>query len=172
MPELRLAVDAYLAARPIRGVRADDLADALSHGTLIDLKPGQIICSRGGQGHALFLLISGEVRVMGRDRRGQPRELATIGAPAMFGHVAVIDRSPRSATCVAAGSALVASLGRASTDRILAETSAAGTALRRVLCGSLCLQLGQANDQLHALMSERDVDDTVEVAAMSTLLGG
>ena len=68
------------------------------------LMDGAELCREGEPGNALFFLMDGSIEVWRRDNRGEPRVLARVDAPALVGHMALVDGSTRSASCSAIGS--------------------------------------------------------------------
>lgn len=59
---------------------------------------GEVVFSEGEAGEALFVLQSGEVEVLTRGAGGAEAVLATLGPPASFGEMSLVDREVRSAT--------------------------------------------------------------------------
>ena len=116
------------------------------------LSDGDTVCVEGDQGEDLYFLIHGTVRVLKRGPSGGDKELAQVAAPALLGHMSVIDHSARSATCVAAGTCQVLALDRKTYAQLLTESSARGTALRRLLLSSLTRQLVSGNARLQAML--------------------
>lgn len=141
-----------LDAHPSRGVTPRSLAAVFSSARINRLQDGHAVCTEGDPGDAMYFLMKGAVRVQRRDPKGRMRELATIQAPALFGHMALIDNSPRSASCVAVGESIIATLDRASYNSVLNEPTTRGTALRRVLLASLTRQLVGANGRIADLI--------------------
>ena len=131
------------------------------------LAPGEVLCVEGEPADSLFLLLLGGVRVQRADAQGQPREVAVLAAPRLVGHLALIDGSARSATCLAEGDVGLIALERSTYERLLTEASPRAAALRRVLMTSLAAQLASANARVQALAAapptveatERDVDE-------------
>src|SRR5207248_385459 len=64
-------------------------------------KKGEPIIIAGAPATELFLLTSGRVNVVVALPSGAKRRLATFSAGMVFGEMAVIDRSPRSANIIA-----------------------------------------------------------------------
>lgn len=62
------------------------------------LAVGQVIFEEGELGDSLYVISSGEVEVVRKDSKGQPRVLATLTAPQFFGEMSLIDKEYRSAT--------------------------------------------------------------------------
>jgi len=141
-----------LRAHPVRGVRPKDLARVLAACNLQRMSGGDALCSEGDPGKAMFFLLDGAIKVTRTDPHGRKRELALVESPAIVGHMALIDNSPRSATCSAEGRTIVASLDRRTWNRVLHEPSDRGMALRRVLCASLTRQLVGANASIRKLV--------------------
>jgi len=141
-----------LEAHPSRGVTPQSLASVFSSARINRLQDGHAVCTEGDPGDAMFFLMKGSVRVQRRDPRGRMRELAVIESPALFGHMALIDNSPRSASCVSIDESLVATLDRATYNSVLSEPTTRGTALRRVLLASLTRQLVGANGRIADLI--------------------
>jgi CRP-like cAMP-binding protein len=86
----RLPVFAGLSRRALE--RVDSLL------TPIVFADGDVLCHEGRLGREAFVIISGEVEVS----RGS-EHLATLGAGAVVGEMALLDRAPRTATVTAAG---------------------------------------------------------------------
>jgi CRP/FNR family cyclic AMP-dependent transcriptional regulator len=64
--------------------------------------PGDTIVQQGQSGIALFVVLSGQVRVSRKGADGREQALRTIGPGGAFGEMALLSNLPRSAT-VAAG---------------------------------------------------------------------
>lgn len=86
----RLPVFASLSRRALE--RVDSLL------TPVTFADGDVLCHEGRLGREAFVIISGEVEVS----RGADH-LATLGAGAVVGEMALLDRGPRTATVTAAG---------------------------------------------------------------------
>jgi CRP/FNR family cyclic AMP-dependent transcriptional regulator len=67
----------------------------------ITAQRGEIIISPGSVGDALFVVISGRVRVYVSDKDGKEMVLALEGPSAVFGEIAVLDGAVRSASIAA-----------------------------------------------------------------------
>jgi CRP-like cAMP-binding protein len=145
---------AFLRATPVRGVRPPHLAAVLAATTLRRHGGGELLCTEGEGGDEMFFLVDGSIRVTRKDAKGKERELAVIQAPALVGHMSLVDNSPRSATCTAGQRTVVGVLDRATYNDLLSEGSDRGTALRRVLCASLTRQLVSANGRIRSILHE------------------
>jgi CRP-like cAMP-binding protein len=117
----------------------------LAMGELQGFDHGATLCAEGLLGDEIFFLVRGNITVLRKDGAGEDRILSDMTCPNVFGHMAVVDGSRRSATCRANGPVEVVVLPRRIVDRLVAEGSIAGIALRRLLIASLCDQLSNAN---------------------------
>jgi CRP-like cAMP-binding protein len=140
-----------LQAHFFPGSNVLSLVQLLGRGDAQVLSTGALLCSEGSPGNELFFLLEGKVRVMRRDAQGQLRELATIDAPALVGHMSLVDGSPRSATCTVAEPSTVVQLDRVVYQSLLKELSPEGSTLRRLLLSSLSAQLTAGNTQIRTL---------------------
>jgi CRP/FNR family transcriptional regulator, cyclic AMP receptor protein len=74
--------------------------------------PGQIICHQGEPGDHLYAVIEGLVKIVFTSERGDEMVLNILGPEEIFGELALLDGSPRSASVVALRSTLVFVLPR------------------------------------------------------------
>lgn len=146
-------------AHPFPGASEAALQRVLARGVYAAYEDGTILCEEGSLGEELFFLVSGNISVQRKDAGGTNRVLTHSTQPRIFGHMAVIDGSRRSATCTAQGPVELVTLSRTELDRLLSESSIPGTALRRLLIASLCDQLSNANDFVRSLVQDLLIDD-------------
>ena len=59
---------------------------------------GEIAFREGDPGREMFVLLSGELEVLKKSRRGRDTRVAILGPSDCFGEMSVIDLQPRSAT--------------------------------------------------------------------------
>lgn len=138
----------------------------LNKGDCQPLPHGADICVEGDPGEEIFFLVRGNISVLRQDVNGQDRMLSDMTCPCVFGHMAVIDGSRRSATCRANGPVEIVRLHRTQVDQLIAEGSVAGIALRRLLIASLCDQLSNANGFVRKIVhNNADQEETAKRAA-------
>lgn len=147
-----------IEANPFPGASAEALAELLDRCQPLRLMDGAELCREGEPGNALFFLVEGAVQVW-KQSHGQPKALARLDAPALVGHMAVVDGSARSATCTAIGSVRALVLERTLWVNIMSEQSVAGSCLRRLLISSLSQQLAGANRQLRTLLAGTELEE-------------
>ena len=134
-----------VAHHPFPGASHIAIQRVLAKGDYTKLPHGAILCAEGEPGDDIFFLVTGNISVTRKDTKGEDRVLSDMTCPCVFGHMAVIDGSRRSATCRASGPVEVVTLHRSQVDQLLTEGSVAGVELRRLLIASLCDQLSSAN---------------------------
>jgi CRP/FNR family cyclic AMP-dependent transcriptional regulator len=112
---------------------------------------GEHIFSEGDPGDTLYLIAEGEVRIS-RHIAGLGDEALTIlEAGEVFGELAWLDRSPRSADAIAhTGGCTVLAVSREQLDGTLKNRTAAQARFLRTLSTVLCRRLRAMNDQLVA----------------------
>jgi CRP-like cAMP-binding protein len=86
-----------LARMPLfEGLSRKDLIEVAKVTEDMEIPAGKVLCEQGEIGHEFFVLLEGEVDVT---RDGQ--HVATLGPGEMFGEIALIERSRRTATVTA-----------------------------------------------------------------------
>jgi CRP/FNR family cyclic AMP-dependent transcriptional regulator len=88
---------------------------------------------RGEPGDTLYVIVDGEVQVLGAD----DQELAIRGPGDFIGEMAVISRQPRAAALVAKSDVRVLELHKSAFEAILRERPETALAMMRVLCERL-----------------------------------
>lgn len=91
---------------------------------------GDVLAERGEPGDTMYMVIEGEVRVLG----AADQELAVFGPAAVIGEMAVISSQPRVASLVAMTDVRVLELQRSAFEAILRERPETALALMRMLC--------------------------------------
>jgi HEAT repeat protein len=91
---------------------------------------GDVLAERGDPGDTMYILVDGEVRVVG----GGDQELAVRGTGDVIGEMAVISSHPRAASLVARTDVRVLELHRPAFEAILRERPETALAVMRMLC--------------------------------------
>jgi HEAT repeat protein/predicted MFS family arabinose efflux permease len=94
---------------------------------------GEAICRQGEAGEEMFIVISGEARVVVETEGGQSRDLARRRPGEVVGEMAIITQEPRMASVLAAGPVRLLSIDRRSFEGMLRERPETGLAVMRVL---------------------------------------
>jgi CRP-like cAMP-binding protein len=147
-----IQAEAFLNRLSVPGITTAGLAEVLCAGSPRRLAAHDPLCVEGEPGDAMYFLLEGSIRVQRRDPHGRLRDLARMAAPCMVGQMALVDHSPRSASCVADDRCFLIAIDRAVWLHLQAEPSVRGSAMRRVVLSSLCSQLAGANAKVRELM--------------------
>lgn len=110
-------------------------------------KRGDLIMEEGARSDALFMILSGKVRVLAQDERGREVIMATLGVGDAVGEMSLIDGEPHSATVRAEAQTDVLMLGRDAFQRCLRENSNMSEAVMR----GLVRRLRRADKQIRSL---------------------
>src|SRR6476646_1966841 len=126
---------------------------------------GEIIFHAGDPGNALYIIVSGDVKISLPSEEGDEAILATIGPGDVFGELALLDGAPRSATATA----LIATEAVILPRDQFRELVATEPAVRDILLASLAGELRRLTthvEELHFL------DMTGRLAARLVRLAG
>jgi CRP/FNR family transcriptional regulator, cyclic AMP receptor protein len=80
----------------------------------LEVPAGKVVVTEGAAGTEFFVIIDGRARV---ERHG--RQVASLGAGAFFGDLALLDRAPRNASVIADSELSVARIGQRAFDTLL-----------------------------------------------------
>ncbi len=124
-------------SRLFAGLAAPTLAAVAAAMREVRFEAGQLIFSRGDPGNAIYVVMDGRVRISVLTAEG--RELSfTHALPGdVFGEIAVIDQSTRSADATALKDVHALSLSAPAANRLLVEHPALARAVMRFLCARL-----------------------------------
>jgi len=145
-----------LAAHPHVVAESVELVNILSACTPRELAAGERLCEEGDPGIELYFLLRGAIRVLKSNPSGGHTLLGVVEAPALLGQMAILDRTRRSATCVAVDTALVVVMDQPSFSHTIRSTGPDGHTLRRLLLSSLTRQLVHSNARLRSLTTDRN----------------
>jgi CRP-like cAMP-binding protein len=121
----------YLAVPFFSELPAELFAPAVRKLRLVRAGDGQVIFREGQPGDAFYFVGAGELRVVGRDPRGQTVERARLHEGAMVGEMAILTAEPRTATVQVVGEADLIEIGRAAIGELVAAVPALGERLAR-----------------------------------------
>jgi len=112
---------------------------------------GDRLFVEGESGDTMYIVVDGQVRISRRIPDLGEEALAILGRGEVFGEMAWIDRSPRSADALAhTGGCTVLAISRQHLDEALEAGSDAGSRFLKTLCQLLCRRIRNMNDQLVA----------------------
>jgi HEAT repeat protein len=95
---------------------------------------GEVITRQGEPGDEMFVIVSGEVRVMSAGAGGKSQEVARRATNDVVGEMAIISQEPRIATLIASGAVRLLVVGRLAFEGILKDRPETSLMMMRVLC--------------------------------------
>jgi HEAT repeat protein len=98
---------------------------------------GEVIGEQGEIGEEMFIIVSGEVRVVTRGEDGNEVGIARRGAGEYVGEMAIISRAPRMASLIASGEVRALCIEQADFEELLRLRPETSLAVMRVLCERL-----------------------------------
>ena len=155
---LRPVARSLLRTYQVRSSRSKNLAEALAKGSACSWKDNEEICREGKASDSMFVILKGSVRVVKKDINGTEQELAVLPAPSMIGQMGLVDGSPRSATCLAAGEVGALLIDQSVFDDLLEEASPAASSFRHLLLSTMMSQLSLANQKIRDLIIDMEQD--------------
>ena len=130
--------EATLARIPFfAGLDSADLERAAAGTRTRRFRRGEVIFHAGDPGDALFIIVSGEVKIALPSDEGDEAILATLHEGDVFGELAVLDGAPRSATATALVPTETIILPRDRFRELISTVPAARDALLASLAGEL-----------------------------------
>jgi NTE family protein len=96
-----------------------------------ELPGGRALMTQGEPGDAMYVLVSGRLRVIIADDNGHERTVREVTRGQVVGEMSLFTDDPRSATLVAVRDSVLARLGKVEFDHLLATSSAVSIALTR-----------------------------------------
>ena len=173
-PERRTRVQAsrleLLRRTPFFDRMADEqLTPLLERMTERTLHDGEVVFEAGDPGDSLLVVAAGTIEICA-ERLGRRDRLATLGPGKVFGEVAVLDRGPRSATCVAFGESTVLELGADALDDLAEEGSSLYLDILDLLAGNLVTVLQRLDRRRARLIEQGARDGAAELVESTDLL--
>ncbi len=117
-----------------------------------DFRAGHVVFNEGEIGQTCYFIVMGEVEVHKAVDERTTRTIATLRADNAFGHVALVDSGPRSATCIATKPTRTLVLERSDFDTLFSSGSRFAFRFQDVIARLIAQQLRQANQRLNLLM--------------------
>lgn len=132
-----------------------------------EFTPGQALCKEGQSGQSCFLLAIGNVQIKRNFDDGE-RTLATLKAGQIVGQMALVDRSPRSASVIAGEDTIALELTRDVFERLLKASSPLALRFQEQIAIAGIRQLRMATQRLGTLLIEQG-KTVAKAPARSTL---
>lgn len=113
---------------------------------------GDLLCREGTIGQSCFLLATGSVAVTKRTEDGD-KVLATLRAGQVVGQLALVDRSPRSASVIAEEPVVALELTRDVFEKLLRSSSPVALRFQEQIAIAGVRQLRMANQRLTTILA-------------------
>lgn len=126
------------------------------------LNPDEFLCHEGDQGDSMWILVRGSIQVSKRNFQGTDQNLAQVKAPALLGHMALVDGVRRSASCKAAEVVEVATINKEEFRSLMRSNNPTGDVFRGMILASLWRQLSRGNGVLSDLLNPSQVGQLTE----------
>ena len=137
--------------------------------TLSKHDDGHTFIREGEIGDKVYLLIEGTV-IVTKDINGDEQVLELLHAGNFFGLLALIDNSPRNATCYSDGEVVVASLDTTAYHELTDDYARISLAFQRALGSQIASDFRQVNERIHEMLqtpTEKTITDSdVDVAVI------
>lgn len=102
---------------------SDDVLESIAvQGVVRNIPGNNILLQEGEQPDALYIVVTGKVKIYVGDEDGKELVLSILGPGDFFGEMALIDGAPRSATVMSVGESTVAKIGKQDFLKCLRET--------------------------------------------------
>ena len=153
---------------------AQPLSHVFERCMLQQIPEGRVICDEGGHAAELFILLTGRVGVRKKDYQGVSQDLAVMKAPAIFGHMALVGKSLRTATCFARTDCQIAWLDQRLFEILMEEGGPQGEAFRWMIISSMWLQHGKGAKEIQRVLFQAHQVDIgeEELSTLSASLHG
>lgn len=138
-----------------QGRKAETLSDLDACMERRSFKAGEVIFAQGGAGNELYLIRSGEVRIMSLlGAANQLRHIATFGRGDFFGGLAFLDRRPRGDEAIAQRDTELFVLTREKFNQLAEEHKRIAFILLSAIARTLAIRLRHADDELTLLQED------------------
>lgn len=121
----------------LAGLSPADLQRVAGIATEQDFVDGEVICEQGETGDEMYMIVSGEVRVLVQKEGQADKEIARRTAGEIVGEMSLISGDTRNASVIALGDVRVLSINRLNFESLLRERPEVSLAVMRVLCERL-----------------------------------
>lgn len=109
---------------------------------------GDFICNEGELGRTLYVIREGEVEVLRRSSEGNNQSIVKLGPGECFGEMTLVERQPRSATCVVRKKALTYSLSNLDLWNLYKSDNFAYVIILQNICSMISRRLRKADGRI------------------------
>ena len=131
------------------GLNEDELSEIMPLISIVEIQPGKTVFAEGDSGDALFLILTGEVRISKNIHGVGEEALAFLRPGACFGEMALVgDEQPRSASAIAEHHTELARLARKDFMELIARRPDIGVPVLWSFATILSNRLRDSNDRV------------------------
>jgi CRP/FNR family transcriptional regulator, cyclic AMP receptor protein len=116
-------------------------------------KKGEVVIEEGSLGQALYLVRSGQVKVL-KGEGAQTEELAELGPSELFGEMSLIEDALTSASVVAATEVELLVIQRADFEDLLGQNASLALKIYKSFCRTLSERLRRTSSDLGASLAQ------------------
>ncbi len=125
------------------------------HLEVADYEDGHVFIRQGEQGHALYLLLQGSVRISRKVGPGEAEhEVRDLNDGELFGILSLVADMPAQATCSARGRVQAAHLTREAFQRLFSEASPIGHHLQYMIAVQMARDIQEQNRRFRAALTQ------------------
>ncbi len=123
----------------------EDLEAIAKITAILKYKPGEVIFEEGNHGDFICFLVDGQVEILKMNSTGTKKSIFRLYSPSVFGEMALIENSIRSATVVAKSDVELGIINRKDFDTIIANHPVLGLNIVKKIAKILSSRLRKAN---------------------------
>ena len=139
----RKVVSAVPLLRPLDN---DELSEIIGISRLIKVRQGVTVIKEGEQGSSVYIIVGGRARVVKKLPKGKTKILAELGPGEVFGEMALIDASPRSASVVTLAESVLYEMDLDEFNKLRREYHSSAFKVLRQMAPVMCRRLRQLNE--------------------------
>jgi CRP-like cAMP-binding protein len=130
---------------------------------------GEVICEEGDEGTCCYFIAQGVVEVRKRVGRDAEQVLVSLRDGQLFGHLALVEPGPRTATCLASTTCRLLTLERDDFDTLFASGTRFAFKFQEVIAITAAQQLRLANERLSVLLAQTASGPPIDPDAFGSL---
>lgn len=139
-----------------KDLSADEVEQMEKVSSFETYRKGDVVFREGDAGDSLYVVMSGEVRIMRITRNGAEKLLTKLGPKTFFGEMSLLDGRPRSASAIANTKTELIKITKTDMDKLLSKDCLAAYKVIRAFARTLCYRLRKMNDELLELFQDPD----------------
>lgn len=131
-----------------KSLQPEELEAIVRISKLLKIRKGVTVIEEEDDGSAMYIMVEGKAEVVKRLAGGDTTRLAELDAPTVFGEMALIDKSPRSASVVTQSDTMLFQINLQAFNELRSSLHPAAFKVLREIAPTLCTRLRQINDRI------------------------